>query len=315
MGAFSIAELESYTSIKAHTIRIWESRYGILTPKRGSGNIRYYSDEDLKVLLNVAYLQNHGNYRISQIAQMSETERNSKVIELANKSDDRGIIVQELTVAMLTFDEPKFNAVLNSCFQKWGFDETISSVIGDFLNHIGILWQASAICPAHEHFISNLIRQKLFAACDAFEPIHQQNSAWILYLPDQEMHELGLLYMHYYARLQGKKTIYLGQSVPFEDLKQISDNIQVDGIITFFTTHPDNNIPEYLEKLSELIKKNNANAVGIVAGFLLQKLEEKPDVENLHLVSGLQEVKATFTGLNKQIEAQYDRSRSTSTRV
>ena len=313
MNVFSIADLESYTNIKAHTIRIWESRYGILKPKRGNGNVRYYSDEDLKILLNVAYLLDHGKWRISQIAQMSEDERNYKVLELAKNQDEVGLIVQELTVAMLTFDEPKFNMVLNNCYHKWGFDETISNTIGEFLNHIGILWQASAINPAHEHFISNLIRQKLFAACDAFEPIHNLNSAWILYLPEHEMHELGLLYMHYYARLRGKKTIYLGQSVPFQDLSQICTNIKIEGIISFFTTNPEvDEIPAYVKSLSELVAQNNPDGKVLLGGFLFQKVSELESFENVKVVSGLKEVKSTFTELNPEQQHNYDRNRSSS---
>ena len=135
-------------------------------------------------------------------------------------------------------------------------------------------------------------------------------------LPDQEMHELGLLYMHYYARLLGKKTIYLGQSVPFDDLEQICSSIQVEGIISFFTTNPDPKvIPEYLQQLSKLLNKNNANASAIIGGFMLQKVPNPPQLENITLVNGLKEVKSTFSNLQKQIHAQYDRSRSTSTRI
>ena len=73
MAVYSIKELEKLSGIKAHTIRIWEKRYQLLSPERTDTNIRFYSDDDLKKILNVSLLNGHG-FKISKIAQFDDDQ-------------------------------------------------------------------------------------------------------------------------------------------------------------------------------------------------------------------------------------------------
>ncbi len=218
---FQIRDLEEFSGVRAHTIRIWEKRYGILEPDRTSTNIRTYGIDELKAILNVAFLNQNG-FKISKIAALSPVERDRLVREVALSKDGGGDALNSLKMAMLGFDEVLFESVSAKFREANGFKALVEQVYVPLLERIGLLWQTNSICPAHEHFVSNMIRHKLIVASEALplsaavrETIH------VLYLPENEIHELGLLYVNYLLRAKGERTIYLGQSVPQHDLQQL----------------------------------------------------------------------------------------------
>jgi DNA-binding transcriptional MerR regulator len=237
MGLYSIKELEKLSGIKAHTIRIWEKRHRIVQPSRSVSNIRLYSDDDLVRIMNVALLNHHG-IKISRIARMSNEEINRKIIELSQQKSDSEIFIDQLVVAMVQLDEWKFNEVMAHLEEKMGFDHTITHIVYPFLEKIGMMWRTGTITPAHEHFISNLIRQKLITAIASLPVAPFQAPKVILFLPEGELHEFGLLYFHYVVRKKGYYTFYLGQSVPLHDVFNIYDTHKPGIVVTSFISNP-----------------------------------------------------------------------------
>jgi DNA-binding transcriptional MerR regulator len=250
MGSYSIKELEKLSGIKAHTIRIWEKRYRVIDPQRTATNIRFYSDDDLKKIINVSLLNSAG-HKISAIAMLSDDELNKKVRELSEENHTASVHIDRLVTAMIDLEEDKFEGELRRIENKLSFENTITEVIYPFLNKIGILWQTGNITPAHEHFISNLIRQKLIVAIASLPFPSKSRVRVVLFLPENELHEIALLFYHFLARKLGYKTYYLGQSVPHEDLKIVCSIHRPHILITSLTTIPaPQALNAYLEKLS-----------------------------------------------------------------
>ena len=250
MSTFSIKDLEQLTGVKAHTIRIWEQRYNLLSPKRTSTNIRFYDDEDLKLLLNVSLLNDNG-FKISKIADMGEGEIQREVIQLTEASFKSSEQIHALTISMVDLDEDRFEKILSSLGVKLGFERTMIEVIYPFFTKIGILWQTGAINPAQEHFMSNLVRQKLIVAInDRYVPASSGSPAFLLYLPEGEMHELSLLFADYLLKSKGIRTIYLGQSLPFKDLVEVCKIHNPPYILSVITSTPGpSDIQKYVDKL------------------------------------------------------------------
>jgi len=231
-GKYSIRDLERLSGVKAHTIRIWEKRYGIIKPERTDTNIRYYSNEDLRHLLNISVLNNHG-YKISVISEMSDAEVARRLSDLQVVKQDKDNYQENLLLSMIELNEAQFNKTFLSAVMNRGFEKTVVSVIFPFFERIGVMWQTGAINPAQEHFISNIIRQKIIAATDALNVIPDVNAQTVLlFLPEGELHELGLLFYNYAFRVRGYKAIYLGQSVPLESLQRITGICRPDLVVT-----------------------------------------------------------------------------------
>lgn len=250
MIKYSIKDLEQLSGIKAHTIRIWEKRYRLFEPERTPTNIRYYSDEDLKKLLNVSILNRNG-IKISNIVSMDNHEICDRIIEISDSFHDFTNQIEQLTLAMIDFDEVRFERVLSSSVIKIGFDETVTKILYPFFERIGVLWQIGTVYPAQEHFVSNLIRQKLIIAIDGQVGNARVNAAtFLLFLPANEWHELGLLFYNYIIRKSGHNIIYLGQSLPLEDLAEIQSKQRINFILTSFTTPISNK--RYLETINQL---------------------------------------------------------------
>lgn len=250
---YSIKDLEQLSGIKAHTLRIWESRYELIKPQRTETNIRYYKDDDLKKILNVALLVNDG-MRISKVACLSDREIQDMVLDHARYRGSFESQVNSLKVAMLSFNQELFDKVLNQSMLKIGTEETFSKVVAQFIHQVGILWQTNTISVAHEHFVSNLIKQKLYAAIDQLVVTRGHNGyRYLLYLPGEELHELGLLYIHYLLKKRGHEVIYLGQSVPAQYLKEIHSQVPCQRFVSIITTRPcSSGMGEYLEQLHQL---------------------------------------------------------------
>ena len=271
---YSIKDLERITGIKAHTIRIWEKRYSVVNPERTESNIRHYCDTDLKRLLNISVLVNNG-FKISRVACMDEPDLSEKILELNNvHSPERGGMAESLIVAMIDMDEIKFEKVLNNSIIKIGFEETLFSVIYPLLNKIGILWQIGTITPAQEHFISNLIRQKLYTAIDGLTTESAQDSkTWLLVLPEWEMHDIGLLVYNYLIRKRGHKTIFLGQGIPLDDVMAVKEHTNPDIVVTSFSASViGEEMGDYLRELSEHFPNNPIYVCGIQQDKLCDSL-------------------------------------------
>lgn len=233
MGQYTIKEVETLAGVKAHTIRIWEQRYDFLKPQRTDTNIRYYSDEELRLLLNVASLNRHG-MKISRIAKLNKREIDQEVLK-AFESDTQTDGFQDAMVhSMLDFDESRFEKVLSSCILKLSFEQAFDQVIFPFLARTGVLWVAGSVRISQEHFISNLIRRKLSVAIDSIYGEQKENGCKVvLFLPEGELHELLLMYIDYLLRKNGHHVIYLGASLPVDELPFVTEIYKPDCFITY----------------------------------------------------------------------------------
>ncbi len=255
MAHYSIKDLEKLSGIKAHTLRIWEKRFDLLKPCRTQTNIRFYTNEDLKRILNISFLNKNG-YKISRIALLSEEEISQKVADITNSQLDSGTQIDNLIIATTGLDEPRFEKVLNTSILQSGFEQTILNIVYPFLKKIGILWQTGAITPAQEHFITCLVRQKLILAIDGIvETYNAGSKQFLLFLPEGEWHEIGLLFYHYLIKKKGHKVIYLGQSVPFSNLQATLSIRPFDFLVTTISSNSgDQDIYEYIKRLSATFK-------------------------------------------------------------
>ncbi len=249
-ATYTIKDLEQLTGIKAHTIRIWEQRYKILKPVRNENNVRCYCSEDLKLMLNISLLNNNG-YKISKIAGMPMDELMEKVMDTIEGNTDFTDQIGALTIAMIDFDEGRFEKIISSNILKLGFEKAIIQVVFPFLMRVGFLWQTGSISPSQEHFISNLIRQKLVVAIDSLYDAPGKNSqTFILFLPKGEMHEISLLFSSYIIKSKGHRVIYLGQNLPIVDLEKACEKHYPDFLLTVFTALSDvERIQKYLSYL------------------------------------------------------------------
>ncbi len=261
MGQYSIKELEQLSGIKAHTIRIWEKRFKIIEPSRTATNIRYYSDLDLKKIINVSLLNTNG-IKISKIADMSLDDMNKKVLEISDLHNDTAIHIDRMVIAMIDMEEELFEKILNNLILRYSFEKTITEIIYPFLEKIGVLWQTQNIIPAHEHFISNLIRQKIIVAIDGLPIPPKAAKKILIFLPEGEMHELGLLFYHFLIRKAGYRTYYLGQNVPHEDLISVYKVHHPDFMLTSIISKPAIPIEIYFQRLANDFKQTKILASG-----------------------------------------------------
>ena len=238
MGQYSISELEQLSGVKAHTIRIWEQRYGLLQPQRTSTNIRFYDDAALRHLLNVATLTSRG-YRISKVVAMPLAERTRAVLACCDDAHDHAARVNALVAAMVAFDEPQLHVLFDAATASLGFEQMMLRVAYPLLQRIGISWLAGSINPAQEHLLSHLLRQKMLAATDALGPIMlRPGQGWVLFLPEGELHELALLFMNYGLRRRGHHTLYLGQNQPLDGLQAVCETYRPHAIVVVLTASP-----------------------------------------------------------------------------
>ncbi len=220
MNAFTIKDLENLSGIKAHTIRIWEQRYSFLKPQRTATNIRYYSNDELKALLNIALLNKYG-YKISHIDRMLPDEIKDRILSLGDPRAMQERIINELVQEMVDMDMERFEGIIANYISVKGMERTVIQIIFPFLEKIGILWQTGHINPAQEHLVTNVVRQKLIVAIEATVSHIKTGKTFLLFLPEGEHHELGLLFMYYLLKSRGVNTIYLGANVPLRDVEYV----------------------------------------------------------------------------------------------
>ena len=251
IGSYTIRELEQLTGVKAHTIRIWEQRYGLLAPERTTTNIRYYSSDQLKRLLNISSLLRKG-MKISKVSKLPDTQVNVHLTDMyltdtiESEIEDK---INSLVLAAVDFNEGLFESVFASAVRSMGFYDTILKLIYPFLNKVGMLWVTTQMHPGQEHFISNLIRQKIIAAFDQikFQP-QTHAKKFVLFLPEWETHEISLLLSNYIIRAAGHQTIYLGQNLPSKDFPSVVEAIKPDVLVFMITS------PQTQAKMAQLFK-------------------------------------------------------------
>lgn len=287
MATYSIKEIEKVSGIKAHTIRMWERRYGIVVPKRTDTNIRFYSDEDLKHLLNISILNQNG-LKISKIAALDKDELRDKVADLLDSSQKYNHVIDAMLLSMLEIDEYAFNESFSAAWKEYGFEKLIEQIIFPFLERIGVLWQTDTINPAQEHFMSNLMRQKIIVTID--KEISNKKShkdKIIFFLPEDELHELGLLFYSFIARKEGFEVIYLGASVPFDDLKEVQ---RVTGAKAFFSAYVAAREKEELENMFSDLRETFPALPFYVTGLQIRELNPILP-EGFHIVSTAKDFK------------------------
>jgi len=255
MSSFTIKDLENLSGIKAHTLRIWEQRYSFLKPNRSFTNIRYYSNDELKSILNIALLNKYG-YKVSHIDRMSEVEINDKILALSHSDAQQERTINELIQQMIDMNMLAFEETLNVFIQQRGIERTLTQIIFPFLEKIGILWLTNHINPAQEHIVTNIIRQKIIVGIDkASSQLHSEKTL-LLFLPEGEYHELGLLLVFYLLKSRGSRVIYLGSNMPLKDVEYVVKAAKPNYLYTHLTTVAKNfNFEKFVAKL-ELIAKN-----------------------------------------------------------
>lgn len=259
---YSIKDLEALSNVKAHTIRIWEQRYHMFNPDRSATNIRLYTDNDLRHLLNVCTLINMG-IRVSRIGKLSTEEIGKEIDRLIASSAPSDAlvssIINEIIIAVSEYDANRFLKLFNKAVKIWGLEEAYKHVFYPLLTRTGLLWQKSDIMPAQEHFLSNQIRQQLFAAINRLPIPEESDQTWLLFLNEHEKHELGLLFAYFLLRKHGKKVIYLGQEVPYDNLRSVVNQCKPSHLYSFFTRRQS---PEEVNALiSKLCADFNDNTI------------------------------------------------------
>lgn len=273
MASYKIKDLELLTGIKAHTIRMWEKRYGILNPDRTDTQIRSYTDEELAYLLRIALLNKQG-IKISRIAEMPISEVNNRVTNLDQKTEEDSFH-ENLILALIHLDEHQFQSTLNKAIDLVGLENTFTEILVPFLEKIGVMWLVGTINPAQEHFISNLIRQKIIREIDQIPIPEPTNEKIMLFLPEHEWHEISLLFYNYILRKQGKTTVYLGQSVPYDSLIDSIQLIKPTALVTSWLTSVD---PKFMRNYFKRLHQE-CNGIAIYGGGH-QILSNYEDIQN-----------------------------------
>ena len=288
---FSIKDLENFTGIKSHTIRIWEKRYGLLHPSRTDTNIRYYDSDNFLKLLNINLLYKNG-YKISKIAEFSESTLLLKTKELvSDKAIEEGAL-NSFKVAMVNFDVVLFNETYNKLLAYKSFREIFLEVFIPLLEHIGFLWQTKSLKPVHEHFISNLIIQKTQSNIERNQTMSfkEAGEVYVLYLPMGEIHELGLLYLNYELSLRNYHTIYLGQNIGLENVKDLQLIFEKIHFISYFTVQPnEEDIDSYLKDVYNELLKGTDNQFSFL-GRKAAEYESKNGYDQISMFSSISDM-------------------------
>ena len=266
MRHYTLNELEKLTGILAATIRVWERRYNIMKPKRTDTNRRWYDDDDLRRLINISVIY-HSGIKISKIAKYSESELEEKVELLTRDSVSSDTHINSLIVAMLSFNGNAVNEILLRSIINIGFEETFSNVVFPFLRRVGIMWHTGSVNTGAEHFITNIFRGRLISAIDSLPPANDpKRKRVIMYLPDNELHEMGLLFYSYLIRKFGHEVLYLGQATPFLALTEVNEKWHSDILVTGVLSDLSISEPqEYLNNLSSTFKSQKILVSGSLA--------------------------------------------------
>ena len=298
MNLFSISQLSQFSGIKPHTIRIWEQRYNAFKPNRSDGNTRYYDDTQLRRLLNIVSLIENG-YKVSSLCLMSDHDLYSKVsnLNISEISESTEYFVSQLIAAGISYDTNYFEIIFSDCVLKFGMKDAYMKVIHPMMERIGLMWATDSLPTAHEHFISNIVRQKLLVVLDSIEAPDPASESWLLFLPENEFHEIGLVYAHLLIRLSGKKVFYLGSNLPVESVISAIQTIKPRNILMFLVHY---DLPEQIQKdLDSLIAEFSGNKIYLAGNYkLISQINLNLKSEFLQSIESLEEILNSSTKLN-----------------
>lgn len=293
--SFSIRDMENLSGIKAHTIRIWEKRYNLFTPERTSTNIRFYSLTSLQKLLNITLLYNNG-YKISKIAKLEESHIPTMVREIVANNSKKNHVINAFKLAMINFDQTLFLDTYNSLLAEKSFKEIFNEVFVPLLNELGLLWQTDTISPSHEHFITHLIKQKIYTNTEKFQLVKptRKDKVFALFLPENEIHEIGLLYLNYEIILKGYKSIYLGQTVPMESMVDLLKYFNNLHFVSYLTVSPTKEgLMSYFEKFSNTLNISG-NSKLLVLGHQIQYVAQDALPGSISTFSSMEQLISTL---------------------
>jgi DNA-binding transcriptional MerR regulator len=236
MQQFTIRDIENLTGIKAHTLRIWEQRYGFFSPKRKESRHRFYDNEDLKRLLQIAFLY-HSGWKVSKIASLSPEQLAGLVSNTQVGSDNYRVFINKLIEAAVEFNEAAFTRILDEVIAAIGFDRCIVEVAYPFLIRVGHLWSTNNAIPAQEHFSSYLIQNRILVETEKVSRQLSEVPDVLLLCPQGEFHELPLLFINYLLRNQGKSTLFLGVDVKANDVAMIMETNPIPVIYFYLTVN------------------------------------------------------------------------------
>jgi DNA-binding transcriptional MerR regulator len=284
MNRFSIKDLEQLSGIKAHTIRIWEQRYSLIKPKRTGTNIRFYSNDELKTVLNISLLNRHG-YKISNIDKLTAGEMKEKIFILSQTEAQQERAVNELIKYMIDLEIDQFEIVLDNYIAAKGIEKTITNIIFSFLEKVGVLWQTNHVNPAQEHLVTNIIRQKLIIGIENVKGPKEVTNPILLFLPEGEFHELSLLFVYYLLKSRGFKVLYLGANVPLKDVAYVVNLKKPRFVYAHLTSIAHNfNLEKYLLQVGNKLQDTKL----IISGQLIQNYKKRIP-ENVELKKSLNE--------------------------
>ena len=292
MNAFTIKDVENLSGIQAHTLRIWEQRYDFLKPQRSTTNIRYYTNDELKTILNVALLNRFG-YRISRISKMSAAEIADKILNLLPGEARFQHIINQLLEQMIDMELDNFDTYLSKLIQQFGLKQSFIDVVFPFLERIGMLWSTGRVNAAQEHFVSNIIRQKLLAETETLPVPQDSKYRVLLFLPEGEMHELGILFVQYLVKQQRQQNWYLGANVPLEDVAYVIQAKQPSYLYTHLTAVTQSfNLEKFVGQVSELVTETKVLISGpVTAGY------DKALPTNVHLYKTSKQIQEFINSL------------------
>lgn len=291
-NVFSIKDLENLSGIKAHTIRIWEQRYDFLKPHRTPTNIRFYRSQELKTVLNISLLNKYG-YKISQLNKMTQDELRSKIVGLIDKDARQQALINQLIAHMIDFDIESFEWELDGYILEHGLDKAITRIVFPFLERIGILWASNHINPAQEHLVSAVIRQKFIVGIERHVAARHSGKTVLLFLPEDEHHELGLLYVHYLLKTSGVPVLYLGADLPLKDLESVCQARKPDYLYCHLTAITNSfSAEKFFGRVSQRI-----GIPLVVSGALARAQRRKLPTEGVSLLGSIAEVEEFIAAL------------------
>jgi DNA-binding transcriptional MerR regulator len=294
-NVFSIKDLENLSGIKAHTIRIWEKRYNALEPMRSDTNIRSYDIKNLQKLLNIVLLHNYG-YKISKISLLSQEQINKLANDIISEKSAKNHAISTFKMAMMNFDQSLFFKTYNQLLSEKSFREVFYTVFVPLMQELGFLWQTETISPAHEHFITYLIKQKLLINTEKVQIIEptRTDKVFVLFLPLNEIHELGLMYLNYEILLKGYQTIYLGESIPTESLLDLKKSFEKITFVSYITVEPNQEeIDSYISDMNLKLIENSEHEL-ILLGRMTQYISSKNITKNIRIFNSIEELSNTL---------------------
>lgn len=294
-NVFSIKDLENLSGIKAHTIRIWEKRYNALEPMRSDTNIRSYDIKNLQKLLNIVLLHNYG-YKISKISLLSQEQINKLANDIISEKSAKNHAISTFKMAMMNFDQSLFFKTYNQLLSEKSFREVFYTVFVPLMQELGFLWQTETISPAHEHFITYLIKQKLLINTEKVQIIEptRTDKVFVLFLPLNEIHELGLMYLNYEILLKGYQTIYLGESIPTESLLDLKKSFEKITFVSYITVEPNQEeIDSYISDMNLKLIENSDHEL-ILLGRMTQYISSKNITKNIRIFNSIEELSNTL---------------------